>query len=219
MSVITKTTVKSTRLKLVEARPHYQDMTDVELIEACQKQDEAAFSQLIKRHQRAVYAILYQLAPDWKNEASDLAQEVFIRVWRSIRTLRNPHSFRTWLNQIATNLFYDELRKRPRYLTVSLDQHFKPDDDEEATTWDIADSSSLPDEVRQRRELSEAIQDAISPLPRQFRTAIVLREFEGLSYEEIAALTKTEIGTVKSRIARARLKVQEKLSPVLQVQV
>src|SRR5579884_2512762 len=84
--------------------------TDAELILLCQNKNPRAFEELIRRHQRTVYALLYRLAPDW-TDTSDLAQEVFIRMWRSIGNLRNPSAFRSWLSQIVTNLFYDELRK------------------------------------------------------------------------------------------------------------
>lgn len=195
----------------------YSQKSDRDLVLACQKRDPAAFEELVKRHQRTVYALLYQLAPDWV-DTSDLAQEVFIRVWRSINNLRNPSSFRGWLTQIVTNLFYDELRRRPRRLpTVSMDEGLDPDAEEgESATRDIPDVTLLPDEKVLNRELSEVIREAMAKLPEQFRTAIVLREVEGLSYEEIAILTKTEMGTVKSRIARARTKLQELLQPYLQ---
>lgn len=186
--------------------------TDAELVLACQQKDPIAFEELIKRHQRSVFNLLHQLAPDWNN-ASDMSQEVFIRVWKSIDKLRNPRAFRSWLNQITTNLFYDELRKRPKQVpTISMDTPWDEDGDESATR-DIADYSALPDECMQRQELSTAIREAMAQLPETFRTAIVLRELQGLSYEEIAVLTNTELGTVKSRIARARMRMQAILAP------
>ncbi len=192
--------------------------SESELVLACQRKDPVAFEELIKRHQRSVYNLLYQLAPDW-NTTADLAQEVFIRVWKSIDTLRNPKAFRSWLNQITTNLFYDELRKRPKQLpTVSMDEPWDYEDNEECPTRDIADLSALPDECYQRKELSIAIREAMLQLPGHFRTAIVLRELQGLSYEEIAAVTHSEMGTVKSRIARARSKVQQMLAPYVDMQ-
>lgn len=192
--------------------------TDAELVLACQKKDPVAFEELIKRHQRSVFNLLYQLAPDWNNTA-DLSQEVFIRVWKSIDNLRNPRAFRSWLNQITTNLFYDELRKRPKQVpTISMDEPWENEDSDDSPTRDIADSSALPDECYQRKELSLAIRDAMSQLPEHFRMAIVLRELQGLSYEQIAILTQTEMGTVKSRIARARNKVQQLLAPYIDVQ-
>lgn len=200
------------QLTLLKGKQSHELMSDIELIIACQNRSEGAFEILVQRYQRTVFGLLYQLAPDW-NDTSDLAQEVFIRIWRSIGTLRNPHAFRSWLNQLVTNLFYDELRKRPKNLIVSMDESVKSDDSDENVTRDIADHSSMPDELNQRRELYDAINKAISKLPEQFKTVIVLREFEGLSYDEIAEVTHTEIGTVKSRIARARAKVQESLNP------
>src|SRR5208337_2958840 len=100
----------------------YSQKSDRDLVLACQRREPQAFEELVKRHQRTVFALIYQLAPDWE-DTTDLAQEVFIRVWRSINNLRNPASFRSWLTQIVTNLFYDELRRRPRRLpTVSMDE-------------------------------------------------------------------------------------------------
>ncbi len=194
----------------------YADKLDAELILLCQRKDKRAFEELIKRHQRTVYALLYRLAPDW-NDTSDLAQEVFIRMWRSICNLRNPRAFRSWLGQIVTNLFYDELRKRPRQIqTISMDEPVDNDDANDATTRDIKDKSAGPDELYQRHELTVVVREAMSRLPEQFRTAIILREFEGLTYDEISVITNTEIGTVKSRIARARARIQEMVGPYLQ---
>ncbi len=192
----------------------YSQQSDRDLVLACQRREPEAFEELVKRHQKTVYALLYQLAPDWQ-DTSDLAQEVFIRIWRSINNLRNPAAFRSWLTQIVTNLFYDELRRRPRKLpTVSMDESLDSES-EDGATRDIPDDSTPPDEGLLNKELSEVIRQAMMKLPEQFRTAIVLREVEGLSYEEIAVITKTEMGTVKSRIARARLKLQEMLRPYL----
>jgi RNA polymerase sigma-70 factor (ECF subfamily) len=201
-------------LTVIKSRQPFDSMSDADLVTSCQNRCEGAFEALMMRYQRVVYSLLFQLAPDFR-DTSDLAQEVFIRVWRSIGTLRNPHAFRSWLNQMVTNLFYDELRKRPKSTIISIDEPIKAEDGEEGATRDIADHSAMPDELNQRRELSDAIENAIAKLPDQFKTVIVLREFEGLSYDEIAAVTHTEIGTVKSRIARARAKVQETLHPFI----
>ena len=197
------------------ANVSYLEKADAELIVLCQKKDSRAFEELIRRHQRTVYALLYRLAPDW-SDTSDLAQEVFIRMWRSIGNLRNPSAFRSWLSQIVTNLFYDELRKRPRQLpTISMDEPMDSEEGDNNTTRDIRDKAAGPDELCQRNELTAVVRQAMGKLPEQFRTAIILREFEGLSYEEIALITNTEIGTVKSRIARARAKIQEMVTPYL----
>jgi RNA polymerase sigma-70 factor (ECF subfamily) len=174
-----------------------------------------ALEELVSRYQKLVYVTLYQLAPE-RQDITDLTQEVLLRMCRSIKSLRNPKTFKYWLNRIITNLFYDELRKAPRQLkTISLDEPVYEGDDDQSPARDIPDASEMPDKVALNSELDAKIQQAIQNLPEQFRTIIVLREIQGLSYEEIASLTDTNIGTVKSRLARARLKLQEVLEPYL----
>lgn len=204
------------KLRLVPAGQSMKDLDDVELILLCQQGNQRAFDILIKRHQRLITGLVYKMAPDWDNQA-DLTQEVFIRMWRNIKSLKNPRAFKTWLNQIAKNLFYDELRKRPRQLRlVSMDEPLGNDEQEEGATRDIADSAAGPAEIAERKELETVVQDAMNQLPEHFREAIVLREVEQMSYEEIATLTRTELGTVKSRIARARNKVQGLINPYVE---
>ena len=191
---------------------------DDELVIACQGGNREAMECLVKKHQRSVYSLLYQLAPDW-SDTSDLAQEVFIRVYRGIRSLRNPKTFRSWLNQIVVNLFYDELRRRPRRLpTISIDAPIESENGESDLVREIPDPSLKPDERSLVQELDQFIKKAIASLPEQFITAIVLRELQGLSYEEISQEIGCELGTVKSRIARARGRLQEVLGPYLEKQ-
>lgn len=188
---------------------------DSELVIACQAGNREAMECLVKKHQRSVSSLLYQLAPDW-SDTSDLAQEVFIRVYRGIHSLRNPKTFRSWLNQIVVNLFYDELRRRPRRLpTLSIDAPIESENGESDLVREIPDPSLKPDEKSLVQELDQVIKKAMEGLPEQFRTAIVLRELQGLSYEEISEAIGCELGTVKSRIARARGRLQEILSPYL----
>ena len=192
----------------------YSQKTDRELVIACQARDSGAFEELVRRYQKTVYHLLYQLAPDW-HDTADLSQEVFIKVWRSINSLRNPAAFKIWLTQIVTNLFYDELRKRPKQVpTISMDDNEDFDGVMQASK-EIPDNHIPPDEVVMNQEISVVIRKAMAKLPEQFRVAIVLREIEGLTYEEIAVIMKTEMGTVKSRIARARMKLQDLLGPYL----
>ncbi len=191
-------------MKLASEKIAYHDMPDPELVVQCQLGERQALEVLVKRYQKTVFAMLYQLAPDW-HDIADLAQEVFIRVYRHIASLRNPKTFRAWLNQITINLFYDELRKRPRKIsTISLDR--TGDDDEQIR--EFPDLSQGPDEIVLNQELAVFIRQAMNELPEQFRTVIVLRELQGLSYEEIAESLGCELGTVKSRIARARARLQ-----------
>lgn len=186
-----------------------------ELVVEAQAGSMPALEQLVSRYQKLVYVTLYQLAPE-RNDITDLTQEVLLRMCRSIKSLRNPKTFKYWLNRIITNLFYDELRKTPRQLkTISLDEPVYENEEDSSPARDIPDASDMPDKQALNSELDRKIQQAIQNLPEQFRTIIVLREIQGLSYEEIASLTETNIGTVKSRLARARLKLQEVLEPYL----
>jgi RNA polymerase sigma factor (sigma-70 family) len=193
-----------------------QQISNYDLVLQCQtgiRPDKSAFSELMRRYQSHVDKVLYHLAPDWQDRA-DLAQEVWIRVYRNVKKLQEPVKFRGWLSRIATNLFYDELRKRKRNSTpLSLDAPRMVGDGE--MDWDIADDGPGPVEELGTREFHEKLQMAISDLPEVFRTTIVLREIEGLAYEQIAEMTGVSLGTVKSRIARARLRLQEQLQPYL----
>ncbi len=189
----------------------YGQTRDRDLVLACQRRDSTAFEELVNRHQKAVYTLLFQLAPDW-SDIDELAQEVFVRSWRSVNNLRNPASFRFWLTQIVMNLFYEELRKRPRRMhAVNLPVDEAEEKAGEASV-DTAEFSQGFNENHLRDATGEEIRLAMTKLPEQFRTALVLKELEGLNYEEIAILTKTEAGTVKSRIAQARIKLQKMLT-------
>lgn len=191
-------------------------LSNYDLILRCQvglRPEKAAFAELIRRYQSHVDKILYHLAPDWSDRA-DLAQEVWIRVYRNIRRLQEPGKFRGWLSRIATNLFYDELRKRKRVSTpLSLDAPRNLEDGE--MEWDIACDDPGPTEDLITREFYDQLQEAIADLPDVFRTTIVLREIQGMAYEEIADITGVSLGTVKSRIARARQRLQAHLQPYL----
>jgi RNA polymerase sigma-70 factor (ECF subfamily) len=191
-------------------------LSNYDLILRCQQgsqPDRAAFSHLLRRYQSDVERLLYHLAPDWSDRA-DLVQEVWIRVYRNIRNLKDPVKFKGWLNRIVTNLFYDELRKRKRIARpISLDASLQMEDGEKE--WDLPSDYPSPDDDLARREFYEYLREAIADLPEAFRTTIVLREIEGMAYEEIAEITGVSLGTVKSRIARARTKLQSVLQNYL----
>ncbi|QYO68785.1 sigma-70 family RNA polymerase sigma factor [Leptolyngbya sp. 7M] len=145
---------------------------------------------------------------------ADLAQEVWIRVYRNIKRLQEPVKFRGWLSRITTNLFYDELRKRKRNsVPLSLDAPLAVEDGE--LDWELASDTPGPAEELATQEFYEQLRHAIADLPEVFRTTIVLREIEGMAYEEIAEITGVSLGTVKSRIARARQRLQEQLQQYL----
>ena len=190
----------------------YSGLSDFDLVLACQQKIEAAFNALYKRHLRYVRGVLNQLAPDLAQNHDDIVQEIFVRVWKSIGNLRNPGAFKTWLNRLIKNLFFDELRKRPKDFVLSIDEPLKgANDDDDGACMQIADIGPRPDEVFERNEIILHVKEALELLPEHSKNVIILREFYGISYEEIAHRTKTQLGTVKSRIARARLKMQSQL--------
>ncbi len=165
----------------------YSDLNDYDLVLACQKKIEAAFNVLYKRYLRYTYGVLHRLSPDLAQGHDDIVQKVFIRVWKCIDKLQNPRA------------------------VMSIDEPLKGTDGDHNACHEIADTSALPDEKLERNEIIVQVNAALEQLPPHSKNVIVLREFYGLSYEEIAHCTKTEIGTVKSRIARAKTKMQSHL--------
>ncbi|MDJ0714480.1 MAG: sigma-70 family RNA polymerase sigma factor [Prochloraceae cyanobacterium] len=209
-----KAEVKTPQKSISPVSP--DQLSNYDLISRCQegsRPNRAAFEELVRRYQSHIDRVLYHLAPDWQDR-TDLAQEVWIRVYRNIKRLQEPSKFRGWLSRIATNLFYDELRKRKRGAQIlSIDRPLQVDDGE--MDWEIASEHPNPEENLTTREFYEQLKLALADLPEAFRTTIILREIEGLAYEEIAAMTGVSLGTVKSRIARARVKLQSVLQNYL----
>ena len=193
----------------------YKEMNLYDLICFAQENDYHAISELIKREQKNIYASFCFLnAP--KESICDLTQEALLRMAKNIKSLKNPKYFKSWLGQIVSNLFYDELRKKQKQTSaISIDSYWINDDTNENCALNIYDNSCTPDEKTLNKELTDLIREMICQLPEHFRLVIILRELQGLSYEEIANVTKTSIGTVKSRISRARNKLQECLKPYL----
>lgn len=191
-------------------------LSNNELVVRCQnqvKRDRVAFEELVSRYQRYVDKLLYHLASDWSDRA-DLAQEVWIRVYRSIHRLKEPAKFKSWLGRITTNLFYDELRKRKRFKgSVSLDAPRYSSDGQ--YDWELPSGDPTPADTMMTQEFHDHLKKAMSELPEVFQKTIAMRELQGLSYEEIANITDVSLGTVKSRIARARQRLQEKLKVYL----
>jgi len=171
------------------------------LIQRCAARDEDACAQLVSEHQRMVYQLSLNLLND-HNEALDLSQEVFLRVFRTIQTFRGHSSLRTWIYRIVVNQARNRQRwwrRRHRAQQVSLDQHIQdhgelPEPEEGAS----------PDRLLGQKLLAERIRMALDRLPFDQKTALVLRELDGLSYDEIGYSLGIAVGTVKSRLARAR---------------
>jgi len=170
------------------------------LVQRCAAGDEAACTELVGEHQRMVVQLAMNLLGD-RDEALDLSQEVFLRVFRTIHRFRGQSSLRTWIYRIAVNQARNRhrfWRRRHRADQVSLDQHV-------AAHGEFQSGGELtPDRMLAQKQLAERLNHALEHLPFDQRTAIILREIDGLSYEEIAFSLGVAIGTVKSRLTRAR---------------
>lgn len=186
-----------------------------DLICCAQEDDYNAVEELIKREQKNVYASFCYLDTP-KESISDLTQEALFRMSKNIKSLKNPKLFKSWLGQIISHLFYDELRKNKKHpFELSIESFWDEKNIDSDCALDICDNHCLPEEHTIGKELTEIIRTMIQKLPDNFRIVIILREIQGLSYEEIANITKTNVGTVKSRIARARNRLQQCLKPYL----
>jgi RNA polymerase sigma-70 factor (ECF subfamily) len=171
------------------------------LIQRCAARDEDACAELVSEHQRMVYQLSLNLLGD-HNEALDLSQEVFLRVFRTIQTFRGQSALRTWIFRIVVNQARNRQRwwrRRHRSQQVSLDEHIRDHGDLPETGHDAS-----PDRLLTQKQLGERIRIALDRLPFDQKTALVLREIDGLSYEEIGYSLGIAVGTVKSRLARAR---------------
>jgi len=182
-----------------EGRP-VRNLADAAVVTRAQTGDFAAFEELVRRFRNDVFRLAYHFVRD-REEAWDLSQEVFIKVHRSLGRFRGEANFKTWLLRITANQCKDHLKKR-RLATVAFDDRLRAD----------RPSGHLgPDQALEAREIGEAIQAALEKLPHKHRTAFVLREFEGLTYEEMAQAMQCNIGTVMSRLHHARKKMQRAL--------
>ena len=174
---------------------------EASLIQRCAARDEEACAELVSEHQRMVYQLSLNLLGD-HNEALDLSQEVFLRVFRTIHNFRGHSALRTWIYRIVVNQARNRQRwwrRRHRAQQVSLDEHIQTHGELPEQT-----NGAAPDTLLNRKELAEQIRVALEDLPFEQRTALVLREIDGLSYEEIGYSLGIAVGTVKSRLARAR---------------
>ena len=170
------------------------------LVQRCALRDELACAELVAEHQRMVIQLAVNLLGD-RDEALDVSQEVFLRVFRTIHRFRGQSSLRTWIYRIAVNQARNRhrfWRRRHRADQVSLDQHIA------AHGEFLSAGDATPDRLLAQKELGERLETALDHLPFDQRTAIVLREIDGLSYEEIAFSLGVAVGTVKSRLTRAR---------------
>jgi RNA polymerase sigma-70 factor, ECF subfamily len=188
-----------------------QQSTDRQLVARVQKGDRRAFDLLVIKYQHRILALVGRFVPDFA-EAQDVTQEAFIKAYRALPGFRGESQFYTWMYRIAVNTAKNYLvsrgRKTPTRDIDLDDAEFFAD---EANMKDI----ETPDGLLQRDQLQKVVFDAIEALPEELRMAVTLRELEGMSYEEIAEVMECPIGTVRSRIFRAREAIDRKMQPLL----
>lgn len=177
-------------------------MTEQELVARAKQGDQDAFAKLVEANQNRIYSLAYRMAGD-PEDAADLAQEALLRAWRTLPSFQGESSFATWLYRLTSNLCIDFLRREKRRKTATPVTSL--DDEESAAPTEVPDHSSDPHQELERRELRLAVGQALLKLSSEHRQVLVLRELEGLSYTEIAGRLELSEGTVKSRIARARI--------------
>ncbi len=181
-------------------------MDEAALIRQAQGGDLNSFNSLVLVYQDTLYNQAYRMMTD-PDSAADAVQEAFISAFRSLRSYRGG-SFRAWLLRIVTNACYDEIRRRQRRPSTSLEPLDDAGEEIESPHW-MADGSLSPEETVEQAELARAIQSCLNGLPEEFRSVVVMIDMQGLDYTEAAQATGTPLGTVKSRLARARLRMRD----------
>ena len=187
---------------------------DAELVRLYLAGQGDCFRQLVERYQTRIVNFLYRSIGD-RERAEDLAQEVFIRVYKHLHRFDQDKKFSTWIYTIASNLAKNELRNRSRNPLV-LFQALTSQWDDDHRPLQFEDSSYRPDDLYRKRHLQELVRRAVEDLPEHHKMVFVLREIEGKSYEEISDITATNLGTVKSRLNRARHNFAEIIAPHLE---
>lgn len=188
-------------------------LEDQLLVERSKKGDRDAFEHLVQLYENKVYTIAYRLMGNHA-DAADLAQESFIKIYQALPNFRGDSSFSTWIYHITVNVCRDELRKRQRRPTVSLDE---PTGDGNNNTYEIRSTAPGPEEMLDRSETQAMIQQCLDNLSDDYRTILVMREIQELAYEEIAEILGCSLGTVKSRLSRARQALKEKISKQMEL--
>ncbi len=191
--------------------------TDAMLVERTVAGDQKAFELLVIKYQRRIQRLIGRMVRD-VDLVEDIAQETFIRAYRALAQFRGEAQFYTWLYRIAVNTAKKALMDLKRDPTISENSFKSGDDDETSPLENELTSAETPDAVLASKEIAEMVNTAMEALPEELRQAITLRELEGLSYEAIAEAMNCPIGTVRSRIFRAREAISEKVKPLLENQ-
>jgi len=206
--------VRMPTAEVSRSRVAEETQSDHALIEATKRGETDAYEEIVRRYKNAIVNYLYRFLNDYE-EAVDLAQETFVRVYFAIDRYHTGYAFSTYIYRIATNLAISELRKRKRRRMLSLTGLFQGEGDE-AVEFQPRDERQLPDAELVDDERSKTIARAIAALPEKYRVAVVLRDVDGRTYEEIAEIMRLGLGTTKSRINRGRALLKEKLRSYLE---
>jgi RNA polymerase sigma-70 factor, ECF subfamily len=190
-----------------------RELEDTELVNAYLEGETRTFDVLVERYQTRLLNFVYRIVGD-RERAEDLVQEVFVRVYRHLGRFDRSKKFSTWIYTIASNLAKNELRNRSRNPLVLFTSMTKGWEDEERPL-EFEDPSSRPDDLFRKRHVRELVESSVAQLPMHHREVFMLREIEGRSYEEIAEITHCNLGTVKSRLNRARNSFAEIIEPGL----
>lgn len=181
---------------------------EIRLINKAKNGSIAAFEELIMAHETKIYNIAYRMFHN-EEDAKDISQEIFIKVFENIGKFKGNSSFSTWLYRIATNTCIDELRRRKGKETYSIDEEVETD--EGRMKREYSDTKPGPEEAAINKEVRHQIQDAMNHLSEEHKTALILRDLQGFGYGEISEILECSLGTVKSRISRARRQLIELL--------
>ncbi|GAB4460787.1 MAG: sigma-70 family RNA polymerase sigma factor [Armatimonadaceae bacterium] len=190
------------------------DAEERQLIEKSRKGDVVAFDQLVRRYERNVFNAAYRMSGSY-DDASDISQEAFVRAWNNLKSFRGDAAFSTWLYRIVTNIFLDDRKRKKNRRHQSLDEERELDESNVARQYE--DPSPGPQELAEGEERRRILEQAIASLPENQRAIMVLYHNQGLAYEEIAEITGLPMGTVKSRLNRARLALRDRLGPVAEL--
>lgn len=177
----------------MENRESMEKADDLALVRGFKRGDEGAFNQLVRRHQQGIYQLCYRMVRN-PDDAADLSQDVFVRAYLSVRKFREKSSFRTWIYRIAVNLCINHSRRRSGRKRAVLEHQ-----------------TSNPEQELRRRRIGEAIDAAVRKLPPKQRAVFVMRQYEGMSYEDIAQATKRSVGTLKANYHHAIFKLRDLL--------
>jgi RNA polymerase sigma-70 factor (ECF subfamily) len=185
--------------------------SDEALVQRCQQGDLEAFDLLMQHHETKVYNIAYRMLSH-ADDASDATQDIFIRAYHALPRFRGECAFSTWLYRIAVNTCLDTVRRRSRQQTV-LESALVDEEEESDFVDNIPDAQPDPEKVLMQKEFQRIVHEAIQSLSETQRAVIVLYDLQGFSYEEVAQILHTSVGTIKSRLNRARLALKAKLEP------